>query len=160
MIDLDEFERLEKAAPPGPWRKERCGCVLSGQGVIAEHDEYITGLDLDLLVAARNALPEFISMGRDYIAVTDELEKGVGPIGFTAHVRLLRSEAQRSRAAVRVADAAEAWHREPSVATMLEFDDARAAYRAAKNGESSGSSTVSKAEQPGSIPGHPATEDT
>lgn len=64
MIDLDELERLEKAATPGPWdideevwgpdRTRVVECKLWAREDVAEHNERV-------IVATRNALPALIA---------------------------------------------------------------------------------------------------
>lgn len=38
MPDLDELERLAKAATPGPWRKGRFDSVVDGEGFLVAGD--------------------------------------------------------------------------------------------------------------------------
>lgn len=64
-IDLDELERLEKEATPGPWEYlwiDNYGDDLK----IARSDDsvLITNQDNALIAALRNALPELIRLAK------------------------------------------------------------------------------------------------
>lgn len=92
MVDLDELERLEREATPGPWELEE---RMRGYGIFAGRfqdfgrgPERVHGLnlghvsDLDangednlaLIIAARNALPDLIAEVRTLRARVAELE--------------------------------------------------------------------------------------
>lgn len=63
--DLDELERLEKAATPGPWKRS---IVPSIRGVWGTNHRHIGALRRDdetLCVAARNALPALLRAARE-----------------------------------------------------------------------------------------------
>jgi len=65
MIDLDDLEKLEKAATPGPWTGVQCadgyGLVRVGEELHGNSLGYeIDGHDANLIIAMRNALPEMI----------------------------------------------------------------------------------------------------
>lgn len=68
---LDELERMEKAATPGPWYSNRTEPapyeICSGNPrtpdlLAAVVPEY--GMNADLIVAARNALPALLAVAR------------------------------------------------------------------------------------------------
>lgn len=74
MSTLDELERLEKSATPGPWtyRVDDERLARPHPSLNDAHDDDITknatGLTVDngaLIVAARNALPELIAASRE-----------------------------------------------------------------------------------------------
>jgi tagatose-1,6-bisphosphate aldolase non-catalytic subunit AgaZ/GatZ len=58
---LDELDRLEKAATPGPW-----GTAVTTWGDLREHAL--------LLCAMRNALPELIAMARQLLRANECIE--------------------------------------------------------------------------------------
>lgn len=83
MVDLDELERLEREATPGPW--EWYGISLKAGRVEVlgpgESDSFgygtidVADADQDLIAAARNALPELIAELRTLRARVDEMER-------------------------------------------------------------------------------------
>jgi hypothetical protein len=96
-VTLDELERLEKSATPGPWRecKEDPERGTLGTSVVRMYNEpdYVLGLahdwgegatareDAALIAAARNALPELIKIAKA-VAKLDTCEPDGGwPMG-------------------------------------------------------------------------------
>lgn len=78
MIDLNELERLERAASKAPW-EFRDGTAIADDGLpyvrgysndvhIGEHAP-----DAALIVAARNALPELIAAAREAERVREQV---------------------------------------------------------------------------------------
>ena len=96
-VTLDELERLEKAATPGPWRecKEDPELGTSGTPVVRMYDEpdYVLGLvgdwgegatareDAALIAAARNALPALIKIAKSVAASEPFEQDSVWPMG-------------------------------------------------------------------------------
>jgi hypothetical protein len=84
-LRLDELERLEQAATPGPWETSECDCARAckvnvsdadGYGIalgwpyanirtVLKNDQCANQSDAALIVAARNALPELIRRIRE-----------------------------------------------------------------------------------------------
>lgn len=75
MVNLDELERLEKAATPGPWQEE--AGASENRRIVSASEYYIAmiyrcavtddddgGENTALIVAARNALPALIEAAR------------------------------------------------------------------------------------------------
>lgn len=115
-VDLDELERLEKAATPGPWLEHDgdvcvaskpsvtsypCGAsvttypgpepVLSGTPVGYDNSSLsCRDEDRRLVIACRNALPALIAelrAARERIAALEHRERAAYREGFDAHVR-------------------------------------------------------------------------
>lgn len=64
MIDLDALEALAKAATPKGWTPEKCSCGHPACDKWRIQEWPAVNLpkgDVDLIVAARNALPELIA---------------------------------------------------------------------------------------------------
>ncbi len=89
VTDLDELERLDRAATPGPWGQcgaERGGCICglvwseSVDVIVAQagpdHDcrSALWKADAALVVAARNALPDIIKDNRALLARAEKAE--------------------------------------------------------------------------------------
>jgi hypothetical protein len=72
MVDLDALERLHAAATPGPWVARRdnprkyapLGIWGEGRRLIAMYGD--DGREANLIVAARNALPDLLRELRDH----------------------------------------------------------------------------------------------
>ncbi len=70
-MTLDELERLERAATPGPWFTEDDtryseGCTIGSAPVMTAHTSWTAPAKNDdrLIAAARNALPDLIKIAR------------------------------------------------------------------------------------------------
>jgi hypothetical protein len=69
MIDLDELERLEKAATPGPWRTGPINYanIYAQDGdliLLAIKDRPRTVEDVQILITVRNAFPHLLTIAR------------------------------------------------------------------------------------------------
>jgi len=60
--DLDELERLERAATPGPWFEVKMGTVWLSVPMMAG---ILAGSDAAFIASARNALPALIARVRE-----------------------------------------------------------------------------------------------
>lgn len=78
MIDLDELERLELEATPGPWAYPRMGSV-ERESDRAELAVGVTVPNGRLIAAARNALPVLIRELRAARACIEEIRRISGP---------------------------------------------------------------------------------
>ena len=84
MIDLEELERLAKAATPGPWEMVDARAFLDDEDFEIRNGGHCigygtSGKDAAYIVAACNAVPELIARVRELEA---ELEQYKKPIDF------------------------------------------------------------------------------
>lgn len=82
MIDLEELERLAKAATPGPWKVDDLNNIRiapKGRPIVATiHDceDYLPRMaDAQYITAACNAVPELIQRIRELEAEVDLLAR-------------------------------------------------------------------------------------
>lgn len=88
MISIDELERLEKAATPGPWRGDARGThcdpaqdtvtVKTSLGNLFKLDKWDAAAcanDADLIIETRNALPALIAEVRELRAYKAQVER-------------------------------------------------------------------------------------
>lgn len=71
-IDLDELERLAKAATPGPWEVDDCNNIRiapKGRPIVAtihDYEDYLPRMtDARYIVAACNSVPSLIARLRE-----------------------------------------------------------------------------------------------
>lgn len=81
-MTIDELEKLEKAATPGPWAEEE-GDVM-GPGDVNGYANWITSdaeqADAALIAAARNALPELLRIVRHLAEAEDPVPHDTCPL--------------------------------------------------------------------------------
>lgn len=84
MIDLEELERLAKAATPGPWKVDDLNNIRiapKGRPIVATiHDceDYLPRMaDAQYITAACNAVPELIQRIRELEAEVDLLARKI-----------------------------------------------------------------------------------
>jgi hypothetical protein len=70
MTTLDELEKLEKAATPGPWKwslrheSHDREAFAKGPSHLGDHNYQKARADAELVAAARNALPDLLKIAR------------------------------------------------------------------------------------------------
>lgn len=79
MIDLEELERLAKAATPGPWKHRGFGMqsnvVFTDYTTVCSTNSLNMPHDAAYIVAACNAVPELIARVRELEAENADLKR-------------------------------------------------------------------------------------
>lgn len=71
-LDLEELERLEREATPGPWRRDAdYPQLVAGMASVPGGVPYFAPADAALIVAARNQLPALLAELRALRAVAE-----------------------------------------------------------------------------------------